>query len=209
MIGSALVYLRKRVDAHLRSALALESDGSTADRVVFVEGDKLDPFTVPLGSIGMVVVNVREEREFRDANRHQRPSGEGGGVERHHPDIHLEISLLFVAKFKDHAHAWNQLSHVIGFFQAHPLFDPETDNDLPNGLRRLTCELVSLSFQQQNEIWSALKTSLQPALLYRLHCLTFLGPATKHQPTPVEVIEPRLQKSLHLRAPPRGLPLNQ
>jgi hypothetical protein len=207
MIGTALGYLRKRVDTHLRSVLDLERDGSTADRVVFVEGDKLDPFTVPLGTIGMVVVNVQEEREFRDANRYLRPLADGPGSLHHHPDLHLEVSLLFVAKFKDYANAWNQLSHVMGFFQIHSVFDASADRDLPSGVKRLAGELVSLTFQQQNEIWSSLKTSLHPAVLYRFRCITMQGPPLEEQPRQVRTVEARVLKEIHLRAPPLVPPL--
>lgn len=207
MIGTALGYLRKRLDAHLGSVLALEQDGSSADRVVFVEGDKMDPFTVPLGTIGMVVVNVQEEREFRDANRYQRPLADGPGALRHHPDLHLDLSLLFVAKFKDYAHAWNQLSHIMGFFQIHPVFDASADTDLPAGVKRLAGELMSLTFQQQNEMWSSLKTSLHPAVLYRFRCITMQGLPFEDQPKQVQTVEARVLKEIRLRAPPLARPL--
>jgi hypothetical protein len=208
MIGTTLGYVRKRLDAHLRSVFARDSDGISADRVVFLEGDKLDPFTLQARTIGMVVVNVQEEREFRDANRHQRSSADSSGLELHHPDIHLELSVLFVAKFKDYDYAWDQLSHVIAYFQANPVLDAETASDLPPGLKRLVSELGSPSYQQQSEIWSALRASLHPSLLYRFQLISFQGPPLRRQPAPIKFVDTRLQAQSHLRAPPwkPGLP---
>jgi hypothetical protein len=207
MIGTAISYIRKRLDGHLQAALAIDSDGSARPLVDFVDGEKLDPLSVPMGTIGMVVVNVNEERGFSDANRFQRriPDGAAFRMVQHHPDIHLEIVVLFLAKFKDYVHAWNQLSQVMAFFQQHSFFDAEQDSDLPDGIGRLVCELCSQSFQQQNELWSSLKISLQPAVLYRFRLLTLSGQPTAPQPLPVQAV--RTQVVAHdrrntLRSPP-------
>jgi len=207
MIGTALGYIRKRLDDHLRTVLGLEPDGSTAERVVFVEGDKLDPLSIPRGTIAMLVANVQEEREFREPDRHLRRStnGQGSQGERHHPDIHLEITVLFIAHFKDYANAWNQLAQLLFFFQEHPVFDATADKDLPAGIRRLANELCSQSFQQQNELWGALKTSLRPSVLYRFRLMTLRGRATKDQPAPIRTVETRLnpqEMGANLRSPP-------
>jgi hypothetical protein len=207
MIGTAISYIRKRLDAHLQATLAIESDGSSRPLVDFVDGEKLDPLSVPMGTIGMLVVNVNEEREFSDANRYQRRVSDGATfrIVRHHPDLHLEIGVLFLAKFKDYAHAWNQLSQVMIFFQEHSLFDAEQDVDLPTGIGRLACELCSQSFQQQNDLWSSLKISLQPAVLYRFRLLTLSGQATAQQPLPIQKVRTQVlarDRRNTLRSPP-------
>jgi hypothetical protein len=207
MIGTALSYIRQRLDAHLRSAQGLDSDDGTADRVVFLESDKLDPLSIPQRSIAMLVVNVREEREFRDADRYQRrlAPGPGGGSERHYPDIHLEIAILFIAYFKDYTTAWDQLSQVLVFFQAHPVFDPAVDKDLPAGIGRLANELCSQSFQEQSELWSAVKSPLRPALLHRFRLITLRGKAMERQQSPIKMVKTKVQHQEHavnLRSPP-------
>ncbi|MEB3319122.1 MAG: Pvc16 family protein [Cyanobacteriota bacterium] len=207
MIGTALSYIRQRLNAHLCSVMGLEDDGSSAERLVFVDGDKLDPLAIPLGAIGMVVANVQEEREFREADRYARRVGHGQGsqVERHHPDLHLEITILFIAQFKDYANAWNQLSQLLFFFQEHPVFDPVDDQDLPAGIGRLVSELWSPTVQQQNELWSALKTSLRPSILVRFRLLTLRGKALVGQPVPIQTVETRLNPKeiqANLRSPP-------
>lgn len=205
MIGDALTYIRKRLDAHLRAVMGLAEDGSAAERVILVDGDKLDPFTLPQGTIGMLVANVQEDREFRDADRFQRRHGNGPGLklEGHYPDIHLELFVLFIANFKDYATAWNQLYQVLSFFQQHPVFDTDSDKNLPPGIERLPSEidrlsneLCSQSFQEQNELWSALRTSLRPALLHRFRLITLRGQATKEQPIPIQRDQTEIRLSL-------------
>jgi hypothetical protein len=211
MIGSALSYIRRRLDAHLRAVMGLAEDGSSAERVILVDGDKLDPFTLPQGTIGMLVANVQEEREFREADRYQRriANGNGNQTERHHPDIHLEITLLFIANFKDYAHAWNQLSHLLFFFQEHPVFLAAEDKDLPEGIGRLANELCSQSLQQQNELWGALRAALRPSLLYRFRLLTVRGKTLDVQPIPIHRVDARLntrELPANLRSPPTSDP---
>jgi hypothetical protein len=187
MIGNALAYIRKRLDAHLREAQGMDSGGDTADRVVFLEGDKLDPLAIPQRSIAMLVVNVQEDREFRDADRFQRRLGKNNGVksEDHYPDIRLELAVLFIANFKDYVTAWNQLSQVLSFFQQNPVFDTDSDKNLPSEIDRLSNELCSQSFQEQNQLWSTLRTSLRPALLHRFRLITLRGRAMSYQAPPI------------------------
>ena len=189
MIGNALAYIRKRLDAHLRAAQGEHSDGDTPDRVVFLEGDKPDPLTFPQSCIAMVVVNVQEDREFRDADRFQRrlPYNNSVQLEPHYPDIHLDLAVLFVASFKDYATAWNQLSETLFFFQQHPVFERSPDMDWPKSLERLSNELRTQSIQDQNEVWSALRASLRPALLYRFRLITLHGKALTGAEPPHEI----------------------
>ena len=203
MIGTALSYIRKRLDAHLRAVQGQDDDGSAPERVVFVEGDKLEPLSIPQGSIGMLVANVWEDREFREADRYQRRvvNSHADRMERHHPDIHLEFTILFIANFKDYDNAWNQLSQLLFFFQAHPVFAAEQDRDLPRGIGRLANELCSQSLQQQNELWSALKAPLRPSILIRFRLISLWGQAIEEQPLPVQTVETRLN--------PQKIPANR
>jgi hypothetical protein len=93
----------------------------------------------------------------------------------------------------------------MAFFQQHSFFDAEQDSDLPDGIGRLVCELCSQSFQQQNELWSSLKISLQPAVLYRFRLLTLSGQATAQQPLPIQKVRTQVlarDRRNTLRSPP-------
>jgi len=120
MIGTTISYISKRVDSHLRMVNQKDKDGSSPPLAALIDGAQLDPLVLPLGTISLLVVDVNEDREFRDADRFQRriSTAESNKIENHYPDLHLDIGLIFVAKFKDYDRAWNQLAHVIGFFPA-------------------------------------------------------------------------------------------
>mgnify|MGYP003336482093 CR=1 FL=1 len=211
MIGKSLNFLRRQLDAHLRMVAGLDGDSGTADRVVFVEGDKLEPLSLAQGCISMLVVHVMEDRQFRDANPYQRRLGQDQTAQReaHHPDVHLDLSILFVARFKDYTNAWDQLSEVIRFFQVNPLFpgDNKTSDGLalPADVSRLAIELLSIGPEEQQEIWSALRLSVHPALLYRLRLVALRGPSWPVQPQPVRKLSSTLvaiTSSDNQRSPP-------
>lgn len=61
------------------------------------------------GVVSLLVLNVEEERILRSSDPHLRVNS-GGQTERVSPDIRLQLSLLFVARFPKYEDGWNQLS---------------------------------------------------------------------------------------------------
>ena len=172
MIGAALTYLRDKVNTHLQNG---ETD-SGQPLVVFVEGDKIDPLNIQSGRVNILVVNVEEERELRGANPYYDERSQ-----RINPDIPLTISALFIARFNDYPTSWNYLTDIIRFFQSHPVLEradnqAQSSNNMPEGIESLRCEMISLNFQQQNEVWGALRITQHPALLYKIKLITLRDP---------------------------------
>jgi hypothetical protein len=172
LIGSALTYLRDKVNTHLQDG---ETD-SGQPLVVFIEGDKIDPLNIQSGRVNILVVNVEEERELRGANPYYDERSQ-----RINPDIPLTISALFIARFNDYPTSWNYLTDIIRFFQSHPVLEradnqAQSSNHMPEGIESLRCELISLNFQQQNEVWGALRITQHPALLYKIKLITLRDP---------------------------------
>jgi hypothetical protein len=172
LIGSALTYLRDKVNTHLQDG---ETD-SGQPLVVFIEGDKIDPLNIQSGRVNILVINVEEERELRGANPYYDERSQ-----RINPDIPLTISALFIARFNDYPTSWNYLTDIIRFFQSHPVLEradnqAQSSNHMPEGIESLRCELISLNFQQQNEVWGALRITQHPALLYKIKLITLRDP---------------------------------
>lgn len=172
MIGSALTYLRDKVNTHLQDG---ETD-SGQPLVVFIEGDKIDPLNIQSGRVNILVVNIEEERELRGANPYYDELNQ-----RINPNIPLTISALFIARFNDYPTSWNYLTDIIRFFQCHPVLErtdnqSQSSNNMPEGIESLRCEMISLNFQQQNEVWGALRITQHPALLYKIKLITLRDP---------------------------------
>jgi hypothetical protein len=172
LIGGALVFLRKHLDAHLKAELADDAgDDPLEDRVVFVEGDKIEPLSFKLGAVSTLLINVEEERQLRPAELYARRADDDT-PRWGQPDIRLVLYVLFVARFKQYDLAWDHLSKIIQRFQHIRVFERETTPTLPQGIDKLVLELVTLDFAQQNEVWNALRITHHPSILYRVKLIT-------------------------------------
>jgi hypothetical protein len=167
VIGKALAFLRKQLDDYLRAELAGGVDDPIADKVVFLEGDKLDPISFKEESISELLVNLEEERLLRAADTYVRLQ-EDGKPQRKQPDLRLILYVLFVARFKQYDSAWEHLGKVIEYLQSNRTFDRATHPELPAEIEKLALELVTQSFAEQSDVWSLLRTTYHPSALYRV-----------------------------------------
>jgi Pvc16 N-terminal domain len=167
VIGKVLVCLRKRLDDYLRVQLAEAGDDPVADKVVFLDGDKMDPISFQDAAVSELVINVEEERLLRAAEPYARVQEDGKPL-RKHPDLRLVLYVLFVARFKQYDLAWDHLAKIIEYLQSNRTFERADYPELPAGVDRLTFELMTQSFTEQNNIWNALRTTYHPSALYRV-----------------------------------------
>lgn len=172
MIDRALLFLRDRLNEH--AALTLGGAG-TAEAVVFPDGDKLDPLQLKVGATNLLLVNMEEEQVMRadDPFTRRLPTGDTIAVM---PAVRLNLSLLFVARYRAYDAALAALTDVLRFFQANRVFDAGGFPDLDPGIGRLVVELSTLPFAQQNELWGALRLAYHPSLLFRVRMVTVEQP---------------------------------
>jgi hypothetical protein len=172
MIADTLNFLRRHLDERLRVELGGSQDDATGDRVVFIDGDKLEPISFQLNAVTVLLINVEEERLLRGPDLYVR-ANEDGTRQRVQPDIRLILYVLFVARFKKYDAGWQHLSKILEHLQTNRVFDGASAPDLPPGVDRLILELVTLDFAAQNEVWNALRTTHHPSLLYRVKLLAY------------------------------------
>lgn len=190
MIGKVLSFLRKRLDDHLRAELGGGVDDPVADKVVFLEGDKLDPISFKEEAVSALLINVEEERILRTADPYLRVQ-EDGKPQRKQPDLRLVLYVLFVARFKQYDSAWDHLAKVIEYLQSNRMFERPGHPTLPAGVDKLTLELVTQSFAEQNDVWNMLKSTYHPSALYRVRLVVLhdTKPALRDQVTQPVVID--------------------
>jgi hypothetical protein len=98
--------------------------------------------------------------------------GEGGAYVRTAAPLHLNLYVMVSASFGNYAEGLKMLSCVLGFFQARPAFDPHNSVGFPAHLDKLSCELVSISTQELNNLWAVLGAKYLPSTLYKLRMVT-------------------------------------
>jgi len=165
MIDKAILFLRDTLNAHL-SAPAPGLPESGEDAVVFLDGDKPDPVSFRPGAVTVLLIGMEQDPVMRAADPWQRVAADGTTFQSR-PDIRLNLNVMFVARFKQYEQALAQLARILAFFHANPVLDARAFPGMPPDIPQLTMELLTLPLAEQNDLWNALRMTLQPSLLYR------------------------------------------
>jgi hypothetical protein len=172
MIGEVLVLLRDQLNAYLSAKSGWAPGDPSEAKVVLLDGEKADPIGFKLGAVTALLVNIEQETTLRPANPYVRPLP-GGSSLRIQPEIRLNLYVLFVANFKQYEQGLSYLSLIISYFQGHRVLDHQNVPAMSDRLDRLIVELVTLPLSEQNEIWSSLRTTSRPNVLYRVGMVIF------------------------------------
>jgi hypothetical protein len=121
----------------------------------------------------VVLTLVNIERETTVASATPRMRVDNDAFSRASPPLNINIYLLVSASFdNDYPESFKLLSAVLGYFQANPVFNGQRSAGFPNGLEKLSFELVNLDFQGLNNLWSNLGGKYLPSVLYKLRMLS-------------------------------------
>jgi hypothetical protein len=170
MINEALVFLKNSLNSYLNSGRNPEE--AQEDPVVFLEGKNMDPLTFKSGAVSILLINLEEETTLRAPDQYQRISPDGTR-QKVYPDIRLNLYVLLVAHFDPYENSLHYLSLIIRYFQNHRLLDHQNAPELSENIEQLAIELVTLPFSEQNEVWSALRVTYHPSVLYKVKMVIF------------------------------------
>ena len=96
-----------------------------------------------------------------------------GTTQRTQPPIHLNLYLLFAARFKDYEQALRSLSLVLQFFQSHRVLDHNNAPGLSARVEKIVMELVTLPLGEVHNLWGMLRVPYQPSLLYKARLFVY------------------------------------
>lgn len=167
MFNEVLVILKDKLNGYFK----LKAD-VVEDKVTFLDGSKTDPISFPINNVVPLLINIEEEKTLRPPNRFE-------GLVRNgiktaiNPNININILVLFVSKFADYEQSLKFLSLIVRFFQRNPVLDHYNTPDLNPEIDKLKIELITLPVTQQNELWSSLRTTYMPSVLYKISLLVF------------------------------------
>ncbi len=170
MISDALVFLKNQLTTHLKSIS--KPDEPWEEKVVFLDGDKMDPVSFKLNAVTVLLINLERENSLRSADPYTRTLA-NGSLQKVQPEIRLNLYVLFVARFKEYEKGLSYLSTIIKFFQSHQVLNQQNAPELKETIEQLVIELITLPFSEQNEVWSALRTTYHPSVLYKVKMLVF------------------------------------
>ncbi len=168
MLDTTLAFIRDQLNGQLGS----RSPGGEP-YVVLANLCNLDG-TVPNVIENKVVLSlVNVERDATGTSGGSRHSAQGSGFAQSQSPLNLNLYVLVSASFgNNYEQALKLLSAVLGYFQARPVFTPQSANAFPHGLAKLTLEIVNLDMQGLNNLWSGLGGKYLPSVLYKARMLT-------------------------------------
>lgn len=195
MIHSALSFITQELNEYLK----LKTDTPDVNRVFLTSvATETDGVVIPEGSLGLSLINIEEERVFKDQKT--TVVNEDGIAEKMNPEIKLNLYILITANFQDtsrqdpsddYVEGLKQLSYVISFFQSKFVFTPDNSPAMAGfdpQLKKLIVELYSYSFEQLYNFWTVVGTKYLPSVLYRIRLIRFQERAVKDQNLPIEKI---------------------
>lgn len=182
MISEVLLVLKDSVNDHLHRSSGQGSVDSDLGQVVFTESEKVDCIDFKMGAVSLLLVNVEQEHALRPADPYRRMLADGTS-QKVKPAILLNVYVLFAARFKDYKQSLKYISLILTFFLGRPTLDHENTPGLGDRIEKLTMELVTMPFAEQNNLWGILRTAYQPSLLYKVRMVAFQDEESVAGPT--------------------------
>lgn len=183
MIRTALTFIRKELDTFM--VMREQDPGYTPDNVVDLQALMMPEGTINISDTSHVTIILAGVEEVRREGKHPYyiPAEDKSSF-RLNPPVELDLFVLFVAHKRDYRTALRDLSDVLGFFQANPVFDrskyPAMNEPVGNPearpwqlIDRLSFSLNNLTFDQQNNLWGMFGSKYMPSVVYRMRMLTF------------------------------------
>ena len=179
MLNDVLVFLKNTLNAYLGSGAT--QPAAQEEQVTFLSGQSTDTLSFKLGAVSLVMINLEQENALRPPDLYSR-SLSNGKIQKVQPEIRLVVYVLFVANYQQYEDALGMLSAIIQYFQGHRVFGPQDSPELPETIQQLVVELVTLSFADQNEVWSSLRLPYNPSVLYKVRMAVFQDETPKEPP---------------------------
>jgi Pvc16 N-terminal domain len=182
MIRTALEFIAKQLDTYMverENDIDYKNDQVVnVQSIVAADGTLID---VDDKHVTLMLAGLEEER--REGKRPVFAPTDDKQFLKLNPPIELDLFLLFVAHKKDYGTALRDLSSVISFFQANPVFDEAKYPSLNAGvlqpankpwqlIERLSLSMHSLSFEQQNNLWAMLGSKYIPSVVFKMKMIT-------------------------------------
>jgi hypothetical protein len=192
MIRTALEFIRNELDAYI---VERENDppNYTLNNVVELKPIMTLNGTVNISDsahVALMLIGVDEER--REGVRPFYVPADDQQFMRLNAPVEINLFLLFAAQNSDYPTALRDVSDVIAFFQANPVFTEQkfpqlnaTVDDPVNKpwrlIQRLSFSMHHLSFEQQNNLWAMLGSKYLPSVVYKAKILTVFETKSKQK----------------------------
>ncbi|HIJ94650.1 MAG TPA: DUF4255 domain-containing protein [Desulfuromonadales bacterium] len=188
MLDYALTFLTDELNGYLVTRTASDSVKASLSRVV----DEAGKYAFDIDSISCSIISIEEERLLK-SHLPDYSTINGRHVVRP-PELKLNLQILFAANFTHYDQALKYISYVLMFFQSHPIFSSDTHPALSPAIGKLSMELLSLNFEQLNQMWAFIGAKQLPSAVYRVRMVTLQDTADSAVKPPITTIRTTIQR---------------
>ncbi len=174
MIDKTLDFIRAQLNAYLQAKLSLLS---TEDAIVLSNVSQLNETQPNSSGEGadpqnafISLVNIEEDRISKSPENFIRAFD--GSIVYKNPKIFLNLYILFAANLSTYTESLKRVSFIIQFFQYQNVFTPLNSPSIPSGIDELILDMITLSYQDLNNLWGILGSRYLPSVMYKCRLIT-------------------------------------
>lgn len=178
----------------------IDTDNSLIDITNIATLNDGDEFLTSKTPIVMSIVNIEEDKTLKNQSVYLKGTADDTNISRYrHPAQNLILSVLFSSYNKDlskYLDGLDKLKNIISYFQQNNTFYYKNDDTelidytaylaksevQKENYSKVSMELVSLSMEQLNQMWSYLGSKYMPSVLYKMRlCAVQSSPTTQEK----------------------------
>lgn len=187
MLDVALTFLKDELNSYLLARTGSDTVKADLSKVV----DESGKYAFGNDSLCCSIINIEEERVLKShLPDYTTVNGQHVVLE---PELRLNLHVLFAANFTHYDQALKYISYVLTFFQAHQLFSADQYPALSPDIGKLTVELMSLNYEQLNQVWAFIGGKQLPSVVYRVRMVTLQDAAQTAVQPPLTTISTTIQ----------------
>jgi len=163
MIHLAIKHIVEELKSYLNLRSGFLSQNPIVAGSLFTVNQEIDERTK--NKIVLTLVNIQEDRVYRSVEVFKRrPDGTSEIVK---PEVKVNVFILFMANFDAYEESLKGIAQVVAFFQHRQVFDFSVIPNLADREGRMTFDLFSPTFEQQNHLWGTLGAKYMPSVIYK------------------------------------------
>ena len=171
MIDQVLDFLRSQLDSYLRLKLDPSSSSSFIQlaNIAWHDTESVAGAGTDKSNAFISLVNIEEDRISKSQENFVRKDST---VVYKNPKVFLNLYLLFSVNLSSYTESLKRLSYIIQFFQYQNVFTPVSYPSMPVGVDQLILDLMSLSYQDLNNLWGILGSRYLPSVMYKMRLIS-------------------------------------
>lgn len=167
MIDQALNFICQEVNTYLCNKLGI-TDGSTLIQLANISWNDTESTAgngADRSNAYLSLVNIEEDRISKSPQNFVR---NGTSIVYKNPKLFLNLYVLFSVNLSVYVESLKRLSAIIQFFQYKNVFNAANSPAMPQGVNELVVDLITLSYQDLNNLWGIMGAKYMPSVMYKV-----------------------------------------